>query len=116
MGSGGMNPELSFYVKQNYPDTKSDMSTVFMEKVFHFCNLRGMVSMINIPVWMFSTSYERLRTHLITNKTLVNMLHFGRGSSDQTLGQQPSSFLTIKSVIIAPYLKNYTKNLDRLIT
>ncbi|EPZ44466.1 BREX-1 system adenine-specific DNA-methyltransferase PglX, partial [Alicyclobacillus acidoterrestris] len=96
MGSGGMNPELSFYVKQNYPDTKSDMSTVFMEKVFHFCNLRGMVSMINIPVWMFSTSYERLRTHLITNKTLVNMLHFGRGVFGSDFGTTAFVFFNDK--------------------
>src|SRR5574344_685090 len=32
MGSSGMSATLSKYVKANYPDTKSDLSTVFMEQ------------------------------------------------------------------------------------
>ena len=32
MGASGMNARLAEYVKSNYPNTKSDMSTVFMEK------------------------------------------------------------------------------------
>lgn len=37
------------------------------------------MAMINIPVWMSLASCEELRKWLISNKTIVNMLHFGRG-------------------------------------
>ena len=35
--------------------------------------------MINIPVWMFLTSYEKLRSNVLGNNTIINMLHLGRG-------------------------------------
>lgn len=79
MGASGMNSKLTNYVKANYPNTKSDMSTVFMEKALKMCKNAGYMSMINIPVWMFLSSYEKLRDDLITHDTFTNMVHFGRG-------------------------------------
>ena len=79
MGGSGMNSKLSDYVKSNYPNTKSDLSTVFMEKTLKLCKATGYMAMINIPVWMFLSSYEKLRTSLIAQNTFANMAHFGRG-------------------------------------
>lgn len=79
MGSGGMGVQLTEFVKKNYKDTKSDMSTVFMEKTLKMIKNNGFMSMINIPVWMFLSSYGKLRENLIKNNTLISMLHFGRG-------------------------------------
>ena len=79
MGASGMNARLAEYVKSNYPNTKSDMSTVFMEKTVKMCKKTGYMSMINIPVWMFLSSYEKLRKSLIAQDTFANMAHFGRG-------------------------------------
>lgn len=79
MGSSGMGTELSDFVKKNYSYTKSDMSTVFMERTLDMCKLRGTISMINIPVWMFLSSYEKLRENIITSNTFINMVHLGRG-------------------------------------
>lgn len=100
MGSNGMNPALSDYLKQNYPDTKSDMSTVFMERAFDLCKPTGMMSMINIPVWMFQSSFEKLRDDLIRNRTIINMLHLGRGIFG-------SDFGTTAFVILNSKLRNY---------
>ena len=79
MGSGGMSQKLSNFVKEHYPDSKSDMSTVCMERTLRMCKKEGYVAMINIPVWMFITSYVKLRGKLIANNTLINMVHPGRG-------------------------------------
>ncbi|WP_067929228.1 BREX-1 system adenine-specific DNA-methyltransferase PglX [Alicyclobacillus shizuokensis] len=101
MGSNGMNPALSDYLKQNYPDTKSDMSTVFMERGFDLCKPTGMMSMINIPVWMFLSSYEKLRKNIVETKTIINMLHLGRG----VFG---SDFGTTAFVILNKNIEHYT--------
>ncbi len=53
MGSSGMNPQLTKFVKDEYPLSKSDLSTCFMERTLALCNEDGFSSMINIPVWMF---------------------------------------------------------------
>jgi len=79
MGKNGMSEKLVEYTKTNYTTTKSDMSTIFMEKTLDMCKPNGYMAMINIPVWMFLSSYKKLRETLILSKTFINMLHFGRG-------------------------------------
>lgn len=79
MGASGMSAKLTNYVKKYYPDSKSDMSTVCMEKTMSMCHQYGYMTMINIPVWMFLSSYEKLRKKLLLNSTLINMVHPGRG-------------------------------------
>ncbi len=79
MGGSGMSGKLSDYVKKNYPNSKSDLSTVFMEKTIGMCSASGYMAMINIPVWMFLTSYEDLRRNLIEQSTIYSVIHPGRG-------------------------------------
>lgn len=79
MGDSGMSGKLSDYVKKNYPNSKSDLSTVFMEKTIGMCSASGYMAMINIPVWMFLTSYEDLRRNLIEQSTIYFVIHPGRG-------------------------------------
>ena len=107
MGSGGMGAKLSAYVKQNYPDTKSDMSTVMMEKMLAMCSENGFMAMINIPVWMFLSSYEKLRNNILSQNSYVNMLHFGRG----VFG---SDFGTTSFVIGKKHVNNYLASYRRL--
>ena len=107
MGSSGMNSKLSDYVKKNFPDTKSDMSTVFMEHMINMCIDKGYISMLNIPVWMFLSSYEKLRKSLFTNQTLVNMVHPGRGIFGADFG-------TTTFVLQNIYIENYSGHYRRL--
>ena len=79
MGSGNMGSQLTDYLKREYPNSKSDLSTVFMERALRFTKKNGFISMINIPVWMFISSYEMLRKLLLNSSTIVNMMHPGRG-------------------------------------
>lgn len=79
MGAGNMETALSIYIKEYYPISKSDLSTVCMEKTLSMCKDNGFMSMINIPVWMFIASYAKLREKLLSQNTLENMLHLGRG-------------------------------------
>ncbi|MGM0882441.1 MAG: BREX-1 system adenine-specific DNA-methyltransferase PglX [Bacillota bacterium] len=97
MGAGGMNNKLSSYVKNEYPIAKADMSTVFMKKTIDLCHSDGFMAMINIPVWMFLSSYEPLRKDLLEDVTFYNMLHLGRGIFGSDFGT--TSFVTRRSRI-----------------
>jgi len=79
MGASGMGAKLATYVKENYKDTKADLSTVFMERTLKMCNRIGYMAMINIPVWMFISSFDVLRENIVTQNTIITMLHLGRG-------------------------------------
>lgn len=107
MGSSGMGAKLSDFVNKSYPDSKSDLSTAFMEQTLYLCKSSGFMSMINIPVWMFITSYERLREKLLAGNTLINLLHFGRGVFGADFGS--TSFVLNKS-----HLANYTGTYRKL--
>ena len=71
--------KLNSFVKKYYPNSKNDLSTVFMEQTLFLCKKHGIMSMINIPVWMSKSSFENLRYELLSSHTFVNMLHCGRG-------------------------------------
>lgn len=107
MSAAGMEGTLAEFIKKNYPDTKSDLSTVFMEKTIAMCKSQGYMAMINIPVWMFITSYERLRVNLLDNESLVNMVHPGRGIFG-------SDFGTTAFVVYKKHILNYQGHYRRL--
>ena len=100
MGSGNMGAKLLKYVKAYYPETSSDMSSVFMEKCNKFTKVNGFISMINIPVWMYLSSYVDFRARLLTSTTVSSLLYFGRG----VFG---SDFGTTAFVILNSYIKQY---------
>ena len=106
MGGKGMGAKLSKFVKKNYPDSKSDLSTAFMEQTLFLCKPTGFMSMINIPVWMFLSSYEKLRVSLLSSTTFINLLHFGRGIFGADFGT--TSFV-IKASYISGYVGLYRK-------
>ena len=106
MGINGMGEQLLEYVRLFYPNTKNDLSTVCMERSLQFCTPTGYISMINIPVWMFLTSYEQLRSVLLSRVTYINMVHPGRGIFGSDFGT--TSFV-IANYQIAGYNATYRR-------
>lgn len=110
MGASGMNDKLSKFVKDNYPDSKGDMSTCFMERTLAFSTDQGFMAMLNIPVWMFLSSYEKLRMKIIAENTFVNMVHPGRGIFGSDFGT--TSFVIAKCHIVG-YEGNYRRLFEK---
>lgn len=98
MGGSGMDANLSNFVKKNYPDSKSDLFTVFIEKCGKMTKKNGYQAMITMHSWMFITSYEKLRSKLL-NHSIVNMAHLGARAFDEIGGEvvQTTSFVIQKT-------------------
>jgi hypothetical protein len=79
MGSGNMNGTLSSYVATFYPESKSDLMTVFMEAIPAMVKESGKFAMINLPSWLFLSSFEKLRKSYISKYQFDSLLHMGRG-------------------------------------
>lgn len=79
MGSGNMNKVLSEYVKKNYAEGKGDLAMVFMQVAESLLAKKGKYGMINLPSWLFLSSFEILRKNLIKNCQIDSLLHMGRG-------------------------------------
>lgn len=86
MGSSMMDSKLSKYTKKNYPDSKSDMFAVFIEKCNSLTDKNGFCSMITMHAWMFLSSYEKLREKMTLIETL-NMVHLGTRAFDEIGGE-----------------------------
>ena len=76
MSSSGMSGKLSDYLKNNYPDSKSDMYAVFIEKCGRMLSKNGYQAMITQHTWMFIGSYENLRSTVYKNN-IINLVHLG---------------------------------------
>ena len=87
MGSGNMNSGLSNYVKKNYDDEKADLFSVFMIVAEQMLVQNGKYGMINMQSWMFLSSFERLREHILSSLRIDNMLHLGPRTFDELSGE-----------------------------
>ena len=87
MGSGNMNSDLKNYINVKYPLSKSDLFAVFMETTLAMNVKNGLMGMINQHSWMFLSSYEKLRNHILDNYGIVNMLHLGPRTFEELSGE-----------------------------
>lgn len=67
------------YVNRNYPNSKSDLFAVFIERCHEMNVLNGYQSMIVMPSLLFLSSFSKLREMLLDNVTINSLLHMGRG-------------------------------------
>lgn len=111
MGSSGMNARLTDYVKKVYPDSKSDLFAVFIERCAQMDKRGGYQAMITQHAWMFLSSFEKLRAKLQLIDT-VNMAHLGARGFDEIGGEvvQTTSF-----VMRSSHTKGYKGTYCRLI-
>lgn len=79
MGGTGMNGRLSDYVKERFPDSKADLMTCFMERSEQLTSAHGYWAMINIPTWMFLSTFEKLRHNILEKQFIASLVHAGRG-------------------------------------
>jgi hypothetical protein len=79
MGQKSMNGPLKEYINIQYPETKSDLMTVFMEVIPNLTLDNSRFALINLPSWLFLSSFEKLRETYIKNYHFESLLHMGRG-------------------------------------
>lgn len=100
MGSSGMSGKLSEFVKRNYPDSKSDLFAVFIERCGQMTLKNCFQAMITQHAWMFLSSFEKLRKKLL-QKTMVNMAHLGARAFEEIGGEvvQTTSFVLLNDSV-----------------
>ena len=91
MGGKGMNGRLAAWVKDNYPNTKSDLFAMFIERNLDLAQKHGAVAMITMQSWMFLSSFEALRARLLGKSTLLSMAHLGARAFDSIGGEVVST-------------------------
>ena len=75
MGGKGMNGRLSAWAKENYPNSKSDLFAMFIERGFDLTPKYGYSAMVTMQSWMFLSSYEALRERILSETSIECMAH-----------------------------------------
>lgn len=74
MGGKGMNPRLGAWLKENYEPVKTDLFSAFVVRNLELSLPKGQLGFMTPFVWMFISSYEKLRTILIDRKTITSLI------------------------------------------
>ncbi len=74
MGGKGMNGRLGAWLKDNYEDVKSDLFSAFIVRNTELTLPKGQLGFMSPFVWMFISSYEKLRSFLINQKTITSLV------------------------------------------
>jgi hypothetical protein len=77
MGGGGMNDKLKLFLGREFAIGKSDLFAAFIIRCQNFVIHNGYSGMVTMESWMFLSSFELLRKHLIDNISIHSLTHLG---------------------------------------
>ena len=99
MGSSNMGPWLSKWAKKNYPDSKPDLCTCFIERGFSLSSCAGLSAMVTMQSWMFLGSFEKMRAKILSQRSIVTMAHLGTRAFSAIGGEVVSTTATVFSAM-----------------
>ena len=74
MGGKGMNKRLGAWARDNYPNSKSDLFAMFIERILLMISEGGYAGLMTPFTWMFLASFEDLRSIILNNHTITGLV------------------------------------------
>ncbi|MBW4478482.1 MAG: BREX-1 system adenine-specific DNA-methyltransferase PglX [Tolypothrix brevis GSE-NOS-MK-07-07A] len=74
MGNKSLNEILKDFAKDEYPDSKSDLFAMFVERIMNMVLKNGFIGLMTPFTWMFLSSYEKLRKYILNNSTITSLI------------------------------------------
>lgn len=91
MGFKSMNYDLDQYVKKEYPNTKYDLFSVFIERGLNMLKKGSYLSMITMQSWMFLYFFDKIRKIILKENEINSLVHLGPRAFDQISGEVVST-------------------------
>jgi len=82
MGVKNMGGQLSEFVKANYPRSKADLFATFIERSLSLGRPGALSGLVTMHSWMFISSFEKLRDHMLSTASVQGMAHLGTRAFD----------------------------------
>ena len=109
MGIANADSKLGEYVKENYPENKVDLFSVFMERAIDMLCVNGYCSLITQQTWMFISSFKQTREMLRRYK-LTSLNHLGRRAFEEISGEVVQSVVyCLQKIRISAYNAVFVK-------
>jgi hypothetical protein len=110
ISSSRMEGSLKQYVEATYPETKSDLFATFILRCLELCNEDGLTGYMTPFVWMFISSYEKLREIIIDKHFINNLIQLEYSGFDGAT--VPICTFTLRNRIINDGKGSYIKLSD----
>lgn len=75
IGSKFHCPALTKFLKIHFDGYEKDLFSAFFDRCLSFSKVHGSLGFMSPQVWMFLSSYERLRARLIDQETITTIVH-----------------------------------------
>ncbi|UUX92487.1 BREX-1 system adenine-specific DNA-methyltransferase PglX [Methanoplanus endosymbiosus] len=90
---GKQSDILKDFCESNYPLSKNDIATVFLERCLSFTSIRGKVSIVLPQNWLFQPRYENIRKKLIKSEKWDILAKLGPGAFETISGEVVKAIL-----------------------
>ncbi len=88
-----MNPLLVSFLQKEYPESKGDLYTAFIERCAELLQEGGRLGMITQQSFMFISSYEKMRCRLLGTSVIEAMAHVGPRAFESISGEKVNTTL-----------------------
>ena len=110
MGNKGQNAKIKKYAEVKYENSKNDLYSMFIERIYDLTKYNAYISMITLQSWMFLSSYRELRKKLLSNSILTSMVHLGAGAFEEINAFNTlSTMFSLKKSLLTGYKTTYKK-------
>lgn len=91
MGRKHMDSVLTSYTNLQYPKTKTDLFSVFMDVAEERLAPKAKYGMINMQSWMFLPTFIDKREDFLDNNIIDSLIHLGTNTFDELSGEVVNS-------------------------
>jgi hypothetical protein len=98
LGGKGMNLELKAFAAKRYPNSKSDLFAMFIERGFEFVQPNGFNALVTMQSWMFLSSYETLRDNILASRSIEGLVQMSNGVMGIAFGTVATIFRSIPNI------------------
>lgn len=87
MGSGSFDATLRAGLRPRFKVTRTDLYAIFIERGLELLSDSGVLAMVTMQGWMFTTSYEALRRLVLSQTSVATLAQFGTRAFDSVSGE-----------------------------
>ena len=87
LARGKQGQALRVFCERNFPCSKNDLATSFLERCLHLCAEGGAAGLVLPQNWLFLTSYRKLRQRLLKSETWRVLARLGAGAFETVTGE-----------------------------
>ncbi|MBD3820860.1 MAG: BREX-1 system adenine-specific DNA-methyltransferase PglX [Thiotrichales bacterium] len=86
--ASGLNQNLRSFSEINFPNSKNDLYSMFIERNAQLAVKSGLIGMITMQSWMYLKTFQNLREMILNETCMISLLHLGPNAFPEIQGER----------------------------